>query len=196
MSQNCPVDRAIAFDCENIQQGGVKPYTVILNQDAWKNATVTVDGTSGEILTITLTQSGDAGYKWETPKGAVNNMPTHALRAVDGADGYDHQHELRLQTIDQLDQDAIAKIRFNKVLTITPLLDGRFILAGGYVDGTPTPMGVGMRLSEDDGSIADAATGGSVHLIAKTPDDDPPEMKKPMIIASSFDIDALLVPIP
>ncbi len=192
----CEIDKAIAFDCEEIQQGGVKNYTVLLNQDAWKNATVTVDGVTGEILTIVLTQQGDAGYKWETPKGAANNMPTNALRVVDGADGYDHSHDIRLQTIEQLDIDAIAKIRFNKIVTITPLLDGRFMIAGGYVDSTPNPIGVGMRLSEDDANISDASVGGSQHFIAKTPDGDPPEMKKPMIIASSFDIDALLVPIP
>lgn len=192
----CKVDKLIAFDCEAIQQGGVEDYTVLLNQDAWKNATVTIDGVTGEIVTIILTQQGDAGYKWQTPKGAANNMPTHTLRVVDGADGYDHSHELRLQTIEQLDTDNIAKIRFNKILTITPLVDGRFILAGGYVDATPSPVGVGMRLSEDDSNISDASVGGSQHFIAKTPDGDPPEMKKPMLIASSFDIDALLVPIP
>lgn len=192
---SCKIDKAITFDCDAIQQGGVDPYVVLMNYSEWKTATVTVDAGSGEILTIVLTESGAAGFKWSVPKSS-NLLPTSALRAVDAADGYDHSLDLRLQTIEQNDVENIARIRFNKVVAIVPQLDGRFLLVGAYVDATPEPSGVGMRLSEDDANISDPATGGSVHFIAKTPDNDPPEMMKPMLIAKGFDIDTLLVPIP
>lgn len=192
---SCKVNKLVAFDCEDVRQGGVDTFVIILNYSEWKNATVTVDGATGEITDISLTTQGDAGFKWSVPKSS-NLLPTSALRAVDAADGYDHSIDMRLQTIEQLDVENIAKIRFNKVVIIAKQLDGRALLVGAHADATPSPSGVGMRLSEDDANISDPSTGGSVHFIAKTPDNDPPEMKKPTLIATSFDIESLLTPVP
>ncbi len=190
----CPIDKAIAFNCAAIQPGGIEAEVIVLNYDQWKDATVTVDATSNEILTIVLANTGDAGYLWQSPKDS-NIIATHALRVVDGADGYDHQVDMRIQTVEQKDTEAIAKMRFNKIVVIVKQADGRGLLIGAGVNATPSPVGVGMRISEDDANIGDAAVGGTSHFIAKTPDTSPPELMKPHLIAATFDFDAILVPV-
>jgi len=189
-----PVDKGILFDGINIQEGGVQEEVVILPYEVWKRATVSVDGTTKEITGIVLTKTGDVGFKWQVPKGS-NILPTHALRTQDGADGYDHSIEMRLQTIEQLDQDNISKIRFNKVVVIPILTDGRKYLVGGGVNPTPEAVGVGLRLTEDDGSISDAATGGTSHFIAATDPNQSAEINKPHLIAKTFDVETLLTPV-
>lgn len=193
MATNCLFDVDIPFDCEDIQQGGIEPRVIIGNYADWKNATVTVDGTSNEITGITLASGGIEFYEIAVPKSS-NILATEPLRVIDGVDGWDHTVDLRIQSISQPVREALAKVRFNKVVIIVPLLDGRAKIYGAGVDGTPEPVGVGMRLSDWQANPGDAATGGSLQVVAKTPDVDPPEIAPPHIIASSFDIDTLLTP--
>ena len=74
---------------------------------------------------------------------------------------------------------------FAKVVVIVELLEGRSLVYG---------QDVGMRMSDFQELPGDAATGGTMQFIVKTPDVDPPEINLPQIIASSFDIDDLLTP--
>jgi len=189
---NCEFNRDIGFDCAAIPQGGIENRIIIINYSDWRNSTVTVDGTSKEITSIVLA-STIQGYEVQVPKSSmiIANSP---LRAVDGIDGFDHTIDIRVGTITQLDRTAISNIRFNKVVIIVPLLNGKSLLYGGSVNSTPSPVGIGMRLSDFQELPGDAATGGTIQFVAKTPDTDPPEISVPTLIAASFDIDDLLTP--
>lgn len=191
----CKIDKGTAFDCDAPQQGGIGRFFYMLNYEDWKSATVTVDtGVTEEITAITLTESGAAAFKFETPK-SQNIIPTSPLRAIEGVDGFDHTVQARVNTIEQLDRDNISRIRFNKVVIIVPLLDGRALLYGAGVNATPSPTGVGMRLSEYNEAISDAGLGAMIQFTAKTPDTDPPEIRAPHLIAAAVDLEALLVPV-
>lgn len=192
---SCEVDKSIVFDCENIQQGGIERYLYVINYSHWKNATVAKDtGATEEITTITLTDTGAAAYKFQVPKSS-NIIATSVLRAVDGPDGFDDQIDCRVNTIEELDRRMLAKIRFNKIVVIVPLLDGRSVILGGKADDTPTAVGVGMRLSDWQDNQGDANVGGTIQFVAKTPDNDPPEMYPSQIVASTVDLEALLIPV-
>jgi len=186
-------NRDIVFDCVTPQQGGIDNRIIILNRGDWMNSTVTVDGSTNEIDSITLAAGGVEGYELKVNK-ASQIIATWALRPNTNYDGYDHSVDCTVNTIEQLDAEVIAKVRFTKIVVIVPLLEGRAYLLGGTVDSTPEPQGVGMRLSEDGGNLGDAALGGAMKFIAKTPDDDPAEIAKPHLIASSVNLDTLLTP--
>lgn len=192
---SCKIDKGVAFDCDSPQQGGVKNFFYALNYEEWKTATVTVDGTSKEITAITLTESGAAAFKFTVPKSS-NIIATSVLRTIDGIDGFDDQIDARVNTIEQLDRENLARIRFNKIVVIVPLLDGRAIIYGGKADATPEAVGVGMRLSDWQDNQGDAGIGGTIQIVAKTPDNDPPEVYPAQIIASDVDLEALLTPVP
>lgn len=191
---SCKIDKSIAFDCDAPQQGGVDNFFYVLNYEDWKNATVTVDGSTNEITAITLTGSGTAGYKFSVPK-SNNILPTSPIRTTDGVDGFDHTIQAMINTIEQLDRENIARVRFNKIVVIVPLLDGRAQLFGGGIDATPSAIGVGMRLSAYDEAPSDPGLGGMIQFTAKTPDNDPPEINAPHLIASTVDLEALLTPV-
>ena len=191
----CPIDKGVAFLCSTLQQGGIQNYFYMMNYSAWKSATVTKDtGATEEITAITLTEVGEAAYKFELPKSS-NLIATSVLRTIDGVDGFDDQIDARIASIEQLDRETIQKLRFNKVVCIVPLLDGRALIYGGKVDDTPSAVGVGMRLSHFQDNQGDASVGGTLQFVAKTPDNDPPEIYSAQTIAASVDLEALLVPV-
>lgn len=185
------IDKSILFDNTAPQQGGVESYFYVLNYDEWKSATVTRDGTTNEITGITLTEIGHVGFKFSVPKSS-NLVYTAPLRTTDGIDGFDHSVQASINTIEQLDRENIERLRFNKIVVIVPLLDGRFQLFGGSVDDTPSPKGIGLRLSAYDEMPADAGQGGMIQFTAKTPDNDPPEISAPALIAEGTDLESLL----
>jgi hypothetical protein len=191
---SCKLDKGVAFDCDALQQGGIENFFYVLNYSEWKSATVTVDGTTEEISAITLTETGAAAYKFTVPK-SQNIIATSVLRAIDGVDGFDDQIDARVNSIEQLDVKNIQRIRFNKIVVIVPLLDGRARIYGGKVDATPEAVGVGMRLSDYQDNQGDAGMGGTIQFIAKTPDTDPPEIYASQLIASDVDLEALLTPV-
>lgn len=190
----CKIDKGVAFDCDSPQQGGVLRSIYVMNYSEWKTATVTVDPTSNEITAITLTETGAAAFKFEVPKSS-NLIPTSPLRVTDGIDGFDHTVQAMVNTIEQLDRENISRIRFNKVVIIVPLLEGRAQIYGAGVDDTPTPTGVGMRLSVYDESQGDPSLGGMIQFTAKTPDTDPPEIGAPHLLSTDVDLEALLTPV-
>lgn len=191
---SCKIDRGVAFDCANPQQGGIQNYLYIMNYSEWKTATVAIDPTTSEITDITLTETGAAAFKIAVPKSS-NIIATSVLRAIDGVDGFDDTVDVRINSIEQLDLEAIQKIRFNKVVIIVPLLDGRSRIYGGKVNETPAAIGVGLRLSDYQDNQGDAGMGGTVQFVAKTPDNDPPEIAASQLIASDLDLEALLTPV-
>lgn len=192
---SCKLDAGVAFDCDALQQGGIQNYLYILNYSEWKTATITRDtGATEEITAITLTESGAAAYKITTPK-SMNIVATSVLRAIDGVDGFNDQVDVRINSIEQLVRENLARIRFNKVVIIVPLLDGRALIYGGKADATPEAVGVGMRLSDWQDNQGDAGVGGTLQFIAKTPDNDPPEVYPAQVIASTVDLEALLTPV-
>jgi len=191
---SCKLDAGVVFDCDALQQGGVENFFYILNYSEWKTATVTLDVTTEEISAITLTESGAAAFKIQTPKSS-NIIGTSVLRAIDGVDGFDDQVDVRIASIEQLVRTNLTRMRFNKVVIILPLLDGRAIIYGGKVDATPEAVGVGMRLSDWQDNQGDAGLGGTLQFVAKTPDNDPPEVYASQLIASTVELEALLTPI-
>ena len=195
MATNCLIDKGVAFNCAAPVIGGVEQRVIIGNFDDWKNSTVTIDtGVSEEITGITLAAGGVQFYEFETPKSGVNIIPNTPLRVVDGGDGFDHTVDLKVRTLGELDRLNIAKIRYNKVVCIVPLLGGGALLYGGFVNATPEPGGVGLRLSDYQEIPSDASLGGMIQFILKTPDDDPPEQSPAQKIAASFDLETLLTP--
>ena len=193
---SCKIDKSIAFDCDAPQQGGFENFMYMLNYSEWKSATVTKDaGVTEEITGITLTESGAAAFKVTVPKSS-NIIATSVLRAIDGVDGFDDQIDLRVNSIEELDRRNLARVRFNKVVCIVPLLDGRALIFGGKADDTPEAVGVGMRISDWQDNQGDAGVGGTLQVVMKTPDNDPPEFYPAQIIASSVDLEALLTPVP
>ncbi len=191
----CKIDKGVVFDCDALQQGGVENFLYVMNYSEWKTATVTLDGTTKEITAITLTEVGAAAYKITVPKSS-NIIATSVLRAIDGVDGFDDSLDVRINSIEQLDRTNLQRIRFNKVVIIVPLLDGRAQIFGGKVDSTPAAVGVGLRLSDWQDNPGDAGVGGTLQFIAKTPDNDPPEVIGSQLIDSSVDLEALLTPVP
>lgn len=192
---SCKLDAGVAFDCDALQQGGIENFIYILNYSEWKTATVTLDVTTEEISAITLTESGAAAYKITVPKSS-NVIATSVLRAVDGVDGFDDMVDVRINSIEQLVRTNLQRIRFNKVVIIVPLLDGRAQIFGGKVDSTPAAVGVGLRLSDWQDNPGDAGLGGTLQFVAKTPDNDPPEVIGSQLITSDVDLEALLTPVP
>lgn len=189
---DCKIDRGVAFVCATPQQAGVQARIIVLNYEDWLASTVTIDATSKEIATITLAAGAIQGYEFRVPTSA-NLIATQELRDRT----YKHMVQAQVLTIEQLDVDMIAKMRTNKVVVIVELNEGRSRLYGGHVkdpDGTPTPVGVGMLLSQDTDIITDAALGGLTDFILNTPDDQPGEAQKPRLIDIDFDIDDLLTP--
>ncbi len=193
---SCKIDKSVTFDCDAVQQGGIEDFFYLLNYSEWKTATVTKDtGVTEEITAITLTETGAAAFKYALPKSS-NLIATSVLRAIDGIDGFDDQVDVRIASIAQLDRINFARIRFNKVVAIVPLLDGRALIYGGKVDATPAAVGVGMRLSDWQDNQGDAGVGGTLQFVAKTPDVDPPEVFEAQVIAAAVDLEALLTPVP
>lgn len=192
---SCKIDSGVTFDCDALQQGGIENFLYILNYSEWKNATVTKDtGGTEEITGITLTDTGAAAYKISVPK-SQNIIPTSVLRQIDGVDGFDDQVDVRVNDIDQTTRTNLSRIRFNKVVIIVPLLDGRAMIYGGKVDDTPSAVGVGMRLSDWQDNQGDSSVGGTIQFVAKTPDNDPPEVYAAQVVASTVDLEALLTPV-
>lgn len=184
---NCPIDKGIAFDCSTLPQGGVEATVIRINFDDYRQAKIdggiTVDPVSGEITAITL-PTGKQGYEIKVPKGS-NIIATSPLRRVSGIDGYDHTTDIRAATIEKNDLDNISKTRFNKVVDIVILSEGRSKVYGGNV---------GMRISEYDVSDGDSDTSATVRFLSKTDDKEAPEVHIPDLIASSFDLSTLLTP--
>lgn len=185
MATNIKIDRGSAFDGNAIVQGGIKNYFYLINKEDFdNNQALTFDVTSNEITALVLAP-GTQGYKFESSKGSAQIIPTSPLRVVSAIDGFDHQIDARIVESTQLALDTIKKIRFQKVVAIVPLADGRFALYG---------RNVGMRISDFQMMQGDADTGGSFQVIVKTPDNDPPEIDPPHFIASDFDITSLDTP--
>ena len=182
----CKLNRAIAFDCSSIPQGGIEPYVIAINFEDYRAAKlaadVIVDGTSKEITSILLPNTL-MGYKFSVPKGS-NIMATSPLRQVDGIDGFDHSVVVRAATITKLDLDEVSKMRFNKVVLIVPLSEGRAKVYGGNV---------GLRLLTYDVSDGDAGTSGTVSFTAQTDSREAPESQIPDLVAKAFDLTSLLV---
>ncbi len=191
----CKLDQSVAFNCDFPQQGGIEAFVYVMNYSEWKTATVTVDGVTNEITNITLTEVGAQAFKVIVPK-SNNIIATSVLRAIDGVDGFDDQIDLRINNIEQLVRESFARARFNKVVIIVKLLEGRMQLFGGRVNATPEAVGVGMRISDWQDNQGDAGVGGTLQIVMKTPDVDPPEVQVAQLIASTFDPETLLTPVP
>jgi len=178
----CKIDRGSAFDCTSLTQGGIKDFFYLINKEDFDNNQVlTVDGTSNEIIAITLA-SGTQGYKFQSSKGSIQIIPTSPYRGVTALDGFDHQIDARILDVSQLSIENVEKLRFQKVVAIVPLLSGKFLLYG---------RNVGLRMSDFQYNPGDADTGGTLQVVLKTPDNDPPEIHAPILISSDYDITEL-----
>lgn len=182
--QNCLIDRGSAFDCDALVQGGIGNYIILVNKDDFDNATIVYDtGATEEITSITLA-STKQGWSFEGSKES-NIIPNVALRGVDGIDGYDHTIDMKAFDVSQLSRLNLSKLRFNKVVCIIPLLNGKALLFG---------RDVGLRLSDYQENPGDAALAGLIQFILKTPADGAPEIEAAWIIADTFDLSTLLTP--
>jgi len=179
---SCKIDRGSAFDCATISQGGIGNYVILINKDDFDAGAVTVDGTSKEITAITL-DTPATGFAFESAKGSVQIIPSAPLRTATALDGFDHTLDIRALDVSQLSRENIAKMRFQKVVAVVPLANGKAMLYG---------RNVGMRISDFQENPGDADTGGTIQFVLKTPDNDPPEISAPHIIASAFDLSTLL----
>lgn len=176
------IDRGSAFDATAINQGGIKNYVYLINWEDFHEAqTLTIDGTSKEITAITLAE-GTKGYKFESSSGSTQIMPSNPFRGVTAINGFDHTVDVRILDNSQLSRLNIEKLRFQKVVAIVPLLNGKFKLYG---------RNVGMRIVDLQEMEGDADTGGTLNFVLKTPDNDPPEKDLPILIASTYDITEL-----
>ena len=173
----CKIDKGVAFACASITQGGIGDKIWLVNKEDLDNGTVTVDtGVTEEILTIVLDTLTYA-YPFESSKGSAQIIPSSPFRAVSAIDGFDHSIDVRISDTSQLSRENIAKMRFQKVVAIVPLASGKSLLYG---------RNVGMRISDIQENPGDADTGGSIQFVLKTPDNDPPEIAPPHVIASTF----------
>ena len=182
MATNIKIDRGSAFDGDAILQGGIGSYLYLINKEDFdNNQTLTFDGTTNEITALVL-ESGTQGYKFESSKGSAQIIPSSPARIISGIDGFDHTLDVRLPEATQLTRDEVKKMRFQKLVAIVPLINGRFELYG---------RNVGLRISDFQMNSGDGDTGGTIQFVIKTPDNDPPEIDPPHLIASTFDITSL-----
>jgi hypothetical protein len=181
MPTNVKIARGVAFDGNAIVQGGIGNYAILINHEDLTGGVITVDGVSQEIETITLA-NGTIGYKFESTKGSVQIIPTSKMKKVTAIDGFDHSIDMVILDSTQLSVDTAKKLRFQKVAVLVPLVNGKSMLFGRRV---------GMRMSDFEIKPGDADTGGSFKVVINTPENDPPEIDPPHIIASSFDINTL-----
>lgn len=178
----CKINLGALFDCSSLEQPGIKDYFYLVNKDDFDaNQVLTIDGTSNELTALTLA-AGTQGYKFTVSKGATNIIPTVALRATTAQDGFDHNLDVRIFDISQLSVENIEKLRFNKVVAFVPLANGKHLLFG---------RNVGLRISEFEYNPADADTSGTLRVVLKTPDEDPPEIHAPLLVADTYDITEL-----
>lgn len=185
MATNIKIDRGVAFDGDAIVQGGIGNYIYLINKEDFdKYQVLTEDATSKEITALVLA-SGAQGYKFESSKGSIQIIPSSPLRAVTAIDGFDHTADMRILDASQLSMNNAKKLRFQKVVAIIPLASGKFMLLG---------RNVGLRMSDWQMMPGDADTGGTFQVIIKTPDNDPPEIDPPHIVADTFDITTLDTP--
>lgn len=182
MPTNVKITRGSLFDGAAIVQGGIGNYAILINHEDLTNGAITEDAVSHEIETITL-DSGTYGYKFESSKGSVQIIPSSPLRGVTAIDGFDHSVDIRVLDVTQLSIENAARMRFQKVAVLIPLLSGKALLYGRRV---------GLRMSDFQMNPGDADTGGTLQIVLKTPDNDPPEIAAPDVIASTFDIESLL----
>lgn len=184
--QNCLIDRDCNFDCSALTQGGIGNYVILVNKDDWDAGTVTIDtGVTEEITSIVL-DTGKEGYAFEGSKES-NIIPSTAQREVDGMDGFDHQIDIKVFDVSQLSRENIAKMRFNKVVAVIPLNNGKALCMG---------KDVGMRMSGYVHIPGDASLSNLIQFILKTPADGAPEIATEHVIASTFDITTLLTAAP
>jgi len=175
---SCKIDRGSAFDCASITQGGIGNYVLLINKEDLDNGAITEDAVSHEIETITL-DAGTLAYSFESAKGSVHIIPSSPLRAVTAIDGFDHSLDIRALDVSQLSRENIAKMRFQKVVALVPLVNGKAMMYG---------RNVGLRMSDFQENPGDADTGGTIQFVLKTPENDPPEIAPPQLIESTFDI--------
>jgi hypothetical protein len=177
----CKIDRGSAFDCANLEQAGIGNFVQLINKDDLDNGAITEDAVSHEIETITL-DTGTYAYPFESFKGSVHITPSSPMRKVTSVDGFDHQVVVMAFDASQLSRENIAKMRFQKVVAIIPLLNGKSIMYG---------RNVGLRISEYEELPSDPDKGGMIQFTLKTPENDPPEVAPPCLIADTFDITSL-----
>lgn len=182
MATNIKIDRGVAFDGAAIPQGGIGNYMLLINKEDLDNGAITVDAVSKEIETITL-DAGTYAYKVESAKGSAQIIPSSVLRQVSAIDGFDHSLDTIFIDASQLSRINIAKMRFQKVVAIVPLTNGKAMMYG---------RNVGMRISSFEEKPGDADTGGIIKAMLATPANDPPEIDPPILIESTFDILTLL----
>lgn len=180
---SCLIDQGSAFDCESITQGGIGNYVYLINKTNFDNyQTLTIDTGLTEEITALVLEAGSQGYKFVAPKGNMHVTPSSPFRSATARDGFDHTMYIVAHDVSQVSRENIAKLLYNKVVAIVPLLSGKFLLYGRYV---------GMRISDYQENPGDADLGGTIQFTLKTPDSDPPEIATPHIIASTFDITSL-----
>lgn len=168
---SCLLTSGGAFSCSALKQGGIFPTLYLYNWDDWKAATITrgVDGTISAIV-------NDTGLKaWDFSVADSGNLiPTCVLRAIEGGqDGFDHQIDSKLYLTTQAARENLSKLRFGKVVAIVQRITGEGLVYG---------EGVGLRISDWNESPGDAALGNVIQFVLKTPDNDPPETKTPVVI--------------
>ncbi|KKU30853.1 MAG: hypothetical protein UX45_C0033G0002 [Candidatus Uhrbacteria bacterium GW2011_GWF2_46_218] len=184
MSTNVKIDRGVAFDGDAIVQGGIGNYALLINKDDLDAGAITEDAVSKEIETITL-DTGTYAYKFESSKGSAQIIPSSPFRGVSAIDGFDHSLDMRIVDATQLSVNTAKKLRFQKVVVLVPLVNGKSMMYGRRV---------GLRMSDFQMMPGDADTGGSFQIVIKTPENDPPEIDPPQLIESTFDILTLLAP--
>lgn len=177
----CKIDRGSAFDCANLEQAGIGNYVLLINKEDLDNGAITEDPTSHEIDTITL-DTATYAYRFDSAKGSVHIVPSSPYRAVTAIDGFDHTLDIRALDVSQLSRENIAKMRFQKVVAIVPLANGKSLMYG---------RNVGLRISDYQENPGDPDTGATIQFVIKTPESDPPEIATPHIIADTFDITTL-----
>lgn len=181
----CKIDLGALFNCAALVQAGIKDYFYLVNKEDFDdNQLLTIDGSTNELTALTLA-SGTQGYKFTVSKGATNIIPTSPLRPTTAQDGFDHSLDVRIFDVSQLSVENIEKLRFNKVVAFVPLASGKHLLYG---------RNVGMRISEFEYNPSDGDTGGTLKIILKTPDEDPPEIHAPLLASTDYDITELDTP--
>lgn len=180
---NCKIDKGSAFTCDSIEQAGIKSYLYLINfEDFENNQTLTFDTGATEEITALVLASGTQGYKFEASKGSVQIIPNVAFRGVTAKDGFDHILDIRIPETTQVSRENIKKLRFQKVVAIIPLQNGKFELYGRRV---------GMRINDYQENPGDADISGSIQFVLSTPENDPPEIDPSNKIADTFDITSL-----
>ena len=166
----CVLTAGIAKTCDNLPNGGLRQQTVwLINLE--DIASVTYDGTNANIITAITLKTSKTAFKFD----GFGTSTKPAYRQVTGRGfGPTFEHEVGLQIFDlsYVGKDILPELSQSKVVAVVETNN----------DAQPLEVygiGQGMLATSQEHIKTDAASGGTITVVLKTPEDGPAERKAP-----------------